>query len=72
MSDEAENERACLLDRPRTADYAQYVAYTDGNLVGLMVLCGVMCAVTAGFLGFHLYLIAKGLTTNEFYKVRAS
>ena len=36
-----------------------------------MVLCGVMCAVTAGFLGFHLYLIAKGLTTNEFYKVRA-
>ena len=33
-----------------------------------MALCTVMAVVIAGFLGYHLYLASRNLTTNETFK----
>ena len=47
---------------------AQYILFNEPNVCAVLVLCAVMCVVTAGFLGFHLWLVHRGMTTNEYYK----
>lgn len=43
----------------------QYLMYHYGKLCGLMVLASTMAMVITGFLSYHLYLVARGMTTNE-------
>jgi hypothetical protein len=37
-------------------------------LITLLILCFVMTFVIWGFFGYHLWLVARGLTTNESFK----
>jgi len=48
----------------------QYLLYRHTTICTLAVLCGVMCVVLIGFVGYHLYLVAQGTTTNESFKWR--
>jgi len=41
--------------------------FSIASVLGLMFLMGLVLTL---FLGFHLYISAKGMTTNEFYKWR--
>jgi palmitoyltransferase len=46
-----------------------YLTRDDGiYIVGLLLLSGVMGLVMWAFLGFHVYLVSVGKTTNEFFK----
>lgn len=49
----------------------QFLCARHGPMVGHLLLMSVMAVVLTAFLIFHLYLIARGMTTNEFYKWRA-
>lgn len=46
----------------------QYVMFNNWALFGVFVLCSVMAIVLACFTGYHLWLAAQNLTTNESYK----
>ena len=46
----------------------QYLLAKRSRLVMLMSLCGIMAFVVTGFLLWHLYLVASGMTTNEQFK----
>jgi hypothetical protein len=48
----------------------QFLCARHGPMVGHLLLMGVMAIVLTAFLLFHLHLIARGMTTNEFYKWR--
>jgi len=48
----------------------QYLMARHFALAGTLLLMSVMGLVLAAFLSFHLYITAKGMTTNEFYKWR--
>ncbi|CAM9656382.1 unnamed protein product [Discosporangium mesarthrocarpum] len=43
----------------------QYMTYHFGKLCGLLVLASVMGVVLTGFLAYHLWLLCRGVTTNE-------
>lgn len=49
----------------------QYLAFRHAPVAAAAFLCAVMGAVLAAFLAFHLWLAARGMTTNEWYKWRA-
>lgn len=44
------------------------MALVDLWLTAILAIMGAVACVIVPFLGFHLYLIASGMTTNEFYK----
>lgn len=46
----------------------QYLVYSAVAVVGLWMFTIFIGAVVYGFLGYHLYLIARGTTTNETFK----
>lgn len=46
----------------------QYMLARYSKLVMLMLLCGVMGVVVSGFLLWHLFLVYRGMTTNEQFK----
>ena len=48
----------------------QYLLYRHTTICTLTVLCAVMCVVLIGFVGYHMWLIAQGTTTNESFKWR--
>ncbi|GMH84913.1 hypothetical protein TrST_g12801 [Triparma strigata] len=48
----------------------KYLGYHELPLCGLVILAGAMGFVMAGFVAFHLYIAARGMTTNEFFKWR--
>ena len=48
----------------------QYLMARHFALAGTLLLMSVMGLVLAAFLSFHLYITAKGMTTNEWYKWR--
>lgn len=48
----------------------QYLMARHFALAGALLLMSVMGLVLAAFLSFHLYITAKGMTTNEWYKWR--
>ncbi|CAM9487448.1 unnamed protein product [Choristocarpus tenellus] len=43
----------------------QYMMYHFGKLCGLLLLASVMGTVLTGFFLYHLWLLCKGVTTNE-------
>ena len=46
----------------------KYLSSRYPYVICLGCLCFIMCAVMTGFFLFHLYLCARGMTTNEFFK----
>lgn len=48
----------------------QYLMARHFALAGVFLMISVMGLVLAAFLGFHLYITAFGMTTNEWYKWR--
>ena len=48
----------------------QFLMVRHFGLAGALLLMSVMGLVLAAFLSFHLYITAKGMTTNEWYKWR--
>ena len=46
----------------------QFIMHRQMPIVTLFLLCFVMTFVLWGFFGYHLWLIARGLTTNESFK----
>lgn len=46
----------------------QYVVIEAEYGVALFLVCGMICAVTTGFLLYHLWLLSTGTTTNESFK----
>lgn len=49
----------------------RYLVGREKALTALFVVCFVMALLVAMFFAFHLWLLAKGYTTNEHYKWRA-
>uniref|UniRef100_A0A7S2PPS5 Palmitoyltransferase n=1 Tax=Leptocylindrus danicus TaxID=163516 RepID=A0A7S2PPS5_9STRA len=57
--------------RPLRTSYVivvQYLIQEHNMLAALLLLMFVMALIVSGFLCFHIYLISRGMTTNEFYK----
>lgn len=48
----------------------QFLCARHGPMVGHLLLMAVMAVVLTAFLLFHMHLIVRGMTTNEFYKWR--
>mmetsp|Transcript_25423 Transcript_25423/g.35804 ORF Transcript_25423/g.35804 Transcript_25423/m.35804 type:complete len:170 (+) Transcript_25423:584-1093(+) len=48
-----------------------YVLSSHICLTGALLVMSIMSIVLCGFLGFHLYIMSIGMTTNEFMKWRA-
>jgi len=48
----------------------RYLSGAERVITGLFLLCVVMALLVFAFLAFHLFLVARGMTTNEFYKRR--
>jgi hypothetical protein len=46
----------------------QFLMHRHMPLITLLILCGVMTIVIWGFFGYHMWLVARGLTTNESFK----
>lgn len=46
----------------------QYLMATEMAVVMVGVLCAIMAVVLIGFFGYHCYLTAQNLTTNETFK----
>lgn len=46
----------------------QYLIQEHNMLAALLLLMFIMALMVSGFLCFHVYLISRGMTTNEFYK----
>jgi hypothetical protein len=44
------------------------VAYQESFAVGIVIFSGIFLLTISGFLIFHIYLIFKGFTTNEYIR----
>lgn len=46
----------------------QYLLFQHGPIMGVLLLCAVMGTVLTAFTGYHVWLLATNVTTNETFK----
>lgn len=62
-----QDQRGMMRDTPFSYVF-QYLVYTSVPVVALFLFTVFIGMVVYGFLGYHLWLVARGTTTNETFK----
>mmetsp|Transcript_4744 Transcript_4744/g.7205 ORF Transcript_4744/g.7205 Transcript_4744/m.7205 type:complete len:451 (+) Transcript_4744:60-1412(+) len=62
------NRRTGKISKATTGIILKYILFSNYTVTIVFALVSVMGAALTGFLGYHLYLISQGTTTNETFK----